>query len=288
MRITLPAPSFNGVAVGQPATSNLQVGPGYTYAGITFRVLKNGTLVTLANLGTDVSEIRVEADGDVIRRITPALLASYLGAKNLESGLTNGASTAVASGFIPFADPTRRTPQGEEATALGTVGVKQLLLVVVLKDPGTSPTYTVTASVDVIVDSPRTLNYFETWSVDSYNLINGEVSINTIPTSEDLFGVLFQSSTASRVQVTRDGQIVFDKTKAEIEALLRFNGGGSSTANFFPWVMDYDRQVTDRLITAIRDEKNPQLVTARISDLTVKVTDSSAATVAALRRGFRY
>ena len=286
MRLPIPIPGFNGVGPGQPATSSLQVGPKFTYNAIKGTLLKDGVFVALADLATDVSEIRVEADGDVLRRITPALLLDYLQCKGLTGVLANGAAGGVASFVIPFADPSRRDVVGEEVTQLGTVGVKQLVLVVVLNDPGGAPVYTLTGEADVSVDQPKALAVFERWYIDTFNIINGTASFNTVPTDEDLFGILFHASTITRVRVTMDNEVVFDCYKADIESLLRLNGLGLATANYFPYVQDFSRQVTDRLMTSKRTDKN--VVIARISDLTIEVTATAAATIKALRRTFDY
>jgi len=286
MRSAIQLPGFNGVSPGQPATASLQTGAKFTYNSIKGILTKNGALVTLANLATDVLEIRLEADGDVFRRITPALLLSYLQAKNLSGALVNGAGTDTASFIIPFSDPSRRDVIGEELTDLGTSGVKQLLLVVVLNDPGGAPVYALSGVADVTVDKPKAFNVFERWAVDSFDIINGTKGFNTVPTDQDLFGILFQSNAITRVTVKKDNVTVFDCVKTDIEALLRENGLGVATANYFPWMQDYSRQVTDRVSVATRDDQNR--ITARISDLTIDVTATAAATIAALRRTLQY
>lgn len=286
-KILVPVPAFNGVVVGQPAQSSLQTGPGFTYNCLYGRLTKDGALVTLANLGTDVEEIRLEADGDVIRRITPALLLSYLESKSLTGLLANGAAAAVASFAIPFADMSRRDVIGQDATALGTVGVKQLLLVVVLKNPG-AVVYDITVEADITVDSPKGLTVFEAWTIDSWDIINGTKEFNTLATEDDIFAHLIQSNAITKIKVTVDNKVVFNATKAQIESILRANGLGSATANYFPMVFDYDRELTSRLITAIRDAQNPRRVLGRISDMTVEVTATAAANVKSLRRTLRF
>lgn len=287
-RVAIKIPAYNGVAVGQPAQSSLQVGPGFTYNLIFGRLLKNGALVTLANLATDVAEIRIEADGDVIRRITPALLLDYLQSKDLTNLLQNGAGTDVESFAIPFADPSRRDVIGEEATQLGTVGVKQLLLVVVLNDPGGGPVYALSGTADITTDNPKSLTVFERWAIDSVDIINGSKTINTFATEDDIFGYLLHSNAITHVKVSVDNKTVFDLDKVEIEALLRANKLGTATANYFPFVMDFSRQVTDRLVTASRDKTDPRKVLARISDLSVEITATAAATIKSLRRTLSY
>jgi hypothetical protein len=292
-RIAIKVPAFNGVAVGQPAQSNLNVGPGFSYNHIFGRLLKNGALVTLANLATDVSEIRLEADGDVIRRITPALLLDYLQSKSLTGMLANGAATDIASFVIPFVDPSRADVVGQESTRLGTVGVKQLLLVVVLNDPGGAPVYALTATADITTDEPKSLSVYERWAIDNFDLINGVKPFNTLATDDDILGYLIHANTITHATVTistADGRDVkvFDLDKAELEIFLRTNGLGGATANYFPLMADFSSQITDRWVTALRDPKDPTRVISRISGFTVELTATAAASVKALRRTLKY
>ena len=291
MRSIIQLPGFQSTADGQPATCALQVGPKFTYNNLAFSLTADGVLVPLVDLPLHVDEIRVEADGDVLRRITPLLLADYLGCKSLLAQLKNGAGADIASGIIPFSDPTRRDVIGEELTDLGTVGVGQLLLVLVLKSPiispaTTPPVYALDGVADVTTDKPKRLAVFERWAIDSFAMLNGTAKFNTVPIDDDLFGILFHSSLITHVAVLVDNKKVFDAYKADIENQLRNNGLGLDTAAYFPWIMDFSRQVTDRLVVADRDTAGK--ITGRISDLVIEVTATGAAQIPALRRTFDY
>ena len=129
MRLLQTLPGFNSVGPNQKAESNLPIGP--TIDGIFLEVtaahstISSGAAVlqTLAQLATHVAYINVIADDSrIIRRITPALLSYYLNRKNLARCLVDSAGTVIKSAYIPFADPTRPQVEGQDATALGTLG----------------------------------------------------------------------------------------------------------------------------------------------------------------------
>ena len=276
-------PGFNGVAPGATgATCNLAVG-NQIYDSLKLSITKNGALVTLANLGTDVNEIRLVADGRILRRFTPALLLSYLQSKNLLGTLTNGdaAPAAIASVYLPFTDPTRPTVEGQEFTALGTADVGQLLLQIDFKDPGGAPVYAVSGVAQVRIGA-KSVRVFETWQIESFTSVNGVANLNTLSTVDDYLGLIFNLSTITRIKVTVDSQIVFDAFKADVESLLRANNLDAVSTNYFPLFWDGTRQLTDALPMTVKDAKGQ--VVARVSTFNVEITATSAVTFQILRR----
>jgi hypothetical protein len=277
-RQTVQLPGFNGVASGAVnAQASLAVG-NVIYDGIGLSITKAGALVPLANLDTDISEIRIVADSRVLRRFTPAMLLAYLQAKNLTDALTDGVNP-VYSAFIPFTDPTRPTVEGQESTALGTADVKQLLLQVDFK--ATGAVYTAAAAAQVRIGA-KSVRFFETWQIEQLALVNGVANFNTLSTVDDYLGLLIMSGTASRVKVTVDTAIVYDAYKADAIGFLREQRPGALAANAFPVFFDATKQVSDALPMAIRDAKGN--VIQRVTTLNFEVTDSVAANVKVLRR----
>ncbi len=285
-----PLPAFNGVGSGTTAVCKLNVGPAYTYDGLSLYITKDSgsgaAVVTLANLGTDVQELQLVKDSRIIRRITPALLLDYLQDQNLTDQLTNGAATVISSAYIPFALASRRDVVGEEANQLGTANVGELLLNVVMK--ATGATYTIEGHADVTSDNPRNFGIFEGWDIDSFDIINGAKVFNTIPTTDDIFEMIFHASTITKCVAKVGDREVFNATKAQIEQRLRTYGQGVLTANYFPMRWDYTRQFTDRLATATRDPAKGYAVTSRIPGLSVEITATAASTINALRRTLIY
>jgi hypothetical protein len=277
-RITLQLPGFNGVASGaNNAQASLGVG-NLIYDSIAISITKAGTLVALSALDTDVSEVRVLADSRVIRRFTPAMLLAFLQSKGRDVALTDG-TNAVCSMYVPFMDPTRPTVQGQEATALGTMDVGQLLLQIDFK--ATGAVYTAFASARARIGA-KSVKFIETWQIETLPLINGVASLNTLPTVDDYLGLIIMSGTASRVSVDVDANRVYDAFKTDAIGALRSHAVGATAANAFPVAWDTNGQVTDALPMATRD--NTGKVTARVSTMNWQITDSAGANVKALRR----
>ena len=276
-------PGFNGVAPGAVgAVSSLATGS-QVYDSIGLKITKNGALVTLANLATDIKEIRIVADSRPIRRITPALLLCYLQSKGLMPSLTNAAGADVLSAFIPFTDPTRPEVLGQESTALGTADVKELQVQLDFQDPGGAPVYAA-SGVAQVRTAAKSIRFIETWQIESFTTVNGIVTLNTLTTTDDYLGLILPQSTITRVKVTRDsGDPDFDAFKGDIEALLRSYGRGAQiTAGYFPVPFDVTGQVTDALAMSARDSKGD--VIARVNKLNVEITATAAATFNFLRR----
>lgn len=274
-------PGFNGVAPGATgAQASLATG-NQIYDSISLKITKNGALVALADLATDIREIRIIADSRIIRRISPALLLSYLQSKGLTNVLANGAGTAVLSAFIPFTDPTRPEVMGQEATALGTADVNQLLVQLDFQDPGGAPVYAV-SGVAQVRNGAKSVRMVETWQMESFTTANGVVNLNTLTTVDDYLGLLLQLSTITRIRVTVDNNTVFDCYKADIEALMRANGYGTLTANYFPVPWDVTRQLTDALAMTLKNAQGQ--IVAKVSTFNVEITATAAATISILRR----
>lgn len=282
-RATYQLPGFNGVASGAlNAQASLQVG-NMIYDSIAISITKAGALVALgAPLDTDIKEVRIVADGRVLRRFTPALLLSYLQTSGLTDGLTSDGATAACSMYIPFTDITRPTVQGQESTALGTADVKQLL--VQLDFNATGAVYTASGTAQGRIGS-KSVRFFETWQIETLPLVNGVANVNTLSTVDDYLGLIIGSGTATRVRVTVDTNLVYDQFKLDAMAQARSqNRGGTLIApNAFPVSFDVTGQVTDALPMAVRDPKTGAVL-QRAGNLNFEVTDSVAANAKSLRR----
>lgn len=277
-RQTFQLPGFNGVASGaNNAQASLGVG-NIIYDEIGISITKAGALVTLANLDTDISEVRIVADSRVLRRFTPAMLLEYLRSKNRTDGLTDGASTACSM-LIPFTDMSRPTVEGQESTALGTADVKQLLIQIDFK--ATGAVYTAFGYAKVRIGA-KSVRFFETWTIEQLALVNGVAKFNTLSTVDDYLGLIIMSATTTRVAVSVDTSLVYDAYKLDAMSDLRTALPGALGTASFPVAFDASRQVTDALPMAIRDSSGK--VVQRVTTLAFEVTDSVAANVKALRR----
>jgi len=305
MRLLQTLPGFNSVGHGQKAESNLAVGP--TYDNIHLELFASHptigggapVLVTLANLGTHVSFINLIADGTkIVRRVTPALLSAYLQRKNLLSRLADSAGTAIKSAVLPFADPTRPEVVGQDSTALGTLGIKQLILQVELLNPqigGVSYTYSLRATGDLQTQAAAGklfASLLEVWNVDSFDVIAGLKPFNTISTTDDLLGIILDNSAAgiTKVEVFADGNKTFSATNADVFASIRYHqdAQGAVANSYFPLEFDRTRQVTDVMPLANRDASGKPIVIdgkpQRVGDFSIEITATNAGNVKALRR----
>lgn len=281
-RQTFQIPGFNGVGVGAlNAQSSLGVG-NIIYDYLALSITKNGALVSLANLDTDVSEIRIVADGSVLRRFTPALLMAFLKSHSQYNALANAAATALCSAFIPFTDLSRPTVEGREAPALGTADVKQLVVQIDFKDPGGAPVYTAFGSASARIGA-KSVRFFETWQIETLALVNGVANFNTLSTVDDYLGLIIASANPTRVRVTVDNNIVYDAYKLDAQSQLRAGPYGQvSDAAAFPVAFDASGQVTDALPMSVRDQNGKIL--QRVSTLNWEVTSTAAENIKALRR----
>jgi hypothetical protein len=282
-RASYQLPGFNGVGSGNlGAFSSLPVG-NMIYDSIALSITKAGALVALtAPLDTDIKEIRITADGRILRRFTPALLLAYLQSSALTDGLTSDGATASCSVYLPFTDPTRPTVEGQESTALGTADVKQLK--VELDFNVTGAVYTVAGIAQARIGA-KSVRFFETWQIEQLALVNGVANFNALSTVDDYLGMIIGSGTATRVRVLVDQNLVYDQFKLDAMAQARSqNRGGTLTAPAaFPVAFDVTGQVTDVLPVAVRDPKTGAVI-QRVGTINWEVTDTVAANVKALRR----
>lgn len=305
MRLLQTLPGFNSVGPNQKAESNLPIGP--TIDGIFLEVtaahstISSGAAVlqTLAQLATHVAYINVIADDSrIIRRITPALLSYYLNRKNLARCLVDSAGTVIKSAYIPFADPTRPQVEGQDATALGTLGLKKLTLQVEFLNPqisSVSYTYAIKATADIRTQNAAGKPFaslLETWNIDSFDVVAGLKQFPGVSVTDDILGWIFDNSAAgiTKVEVFADGNKLFSGTPNDVFASIRSHSDlqGAIAGTQFPLEFDRTRQLTDVLQTAARDANGNVLVqngrALRVSDFTIEITATTAGNVKALRR----
>jgi hypothetical protein len=128
-------PSFSAVAAGQTASMSLPVG-NVKYAAVWLRYKTNANQATIE---ADIEEIRIKINGKVQRRYSAAQLNKMLALYGV----------GFAAGFIPiiFAEPWRRTPQGEDALGWGTADVATFQIEVDIASGALAPTLDAWADV---------------------------------------------------------------------------------------------------------------------------------------------
>lgn len=126
-----PLPDFNGVAAGQTATVNLDLGPTYDVFYLEHTV--GGNAATIAQLKDNIEEVLFKINSIEVRR--------YRSGEEIIQ-LLEGRGIAAADGFltIPFAEFWRETLVGVDVFALGTLGLGSVQITVKLKSGITNPT----------------------------------------------------------------------------------------------------------------------------------------------------
>ncbi|MBO6807246.1 major capsid protein P2 [Thalassospira sp.] len=136
-RVLKRMPNGSGIGAGQTATFNLPLG--LTYYQLDIRMSGNlgvGVVdIPVANWADAIDEIRLYIDGAEKIRIDAADLASILQYRG----------QTLQAGVLPimFANPSQRTPAGEDAPAYGTADVQSMTLEIDIDSGITSPSLTV-------------------------------------------------------------------------------------------------------------------------------------------------
>jgi hypothetical protein len=203
MRITVPMPSFEGVAAGQTATCRLPIGRSFhtlllTYAGVTL---------------AQMDELRIVANGKVIMRY---LSGTFLNIINMFYG------RATASGVIAidFDRINMMLKAGEEFTQLGTGSINDktpittLNLEIDINAGAAAPALALKA----IQDDPTPLGLFRKLRQFTYNApAAGDYEIKDLPVGDIIGLICFHQAIASitRIKIEKDNYTVFDRTAAE-------------------------------------------------------------------------
>jgi hypothetical protein len=225
MRLTIPAPAFDGVGAGQTARTKLPPGWAYhdlyvTYAGATL---------------AQILEARVLVNSEVIQRVVGADLDSM--------GQHDGRAAAGGILTIPFDryGLLNRTAEEETALVTGVVGADgriiktlELELDIDAAAVGTA----LSARMEVSRPDPRkgpgTILRLEK-HVRSIGGA-GELQINDLPKGDEkhmaLNRLFIKSAQASRVIIKRDNVTIFDRTATQNNRLLN-DGVRTAQANWF-------------------------------------------------------
>lgn len=218
MRVTLKMPSATGVAPGQTATFALPIGRTYhnlllTYAGVTL---------------AQMTEIRLVANGKVMRRITGGVRQDTF---NKFCGL------AAAAGIlqIPLDRPSMRLKDGEEFTALGTgfandpQQVVNLALEIDIDAAAAAPAL----SLKAIQSEPRPFGAIAKIREFSHNpAAAGQFEIADLPRGDAVGRIWLNKAGINSVRIERDGFVLFERTAAENE-MVQNDGYRVAQANYF-------------------------------------------------------
>lgn len=256
MKVTRQLKSFSGVAAGQTATLDCQIGASYHQILIAY------SGVTLAQM----EAIRVVANGVVIHRYTSG---TQLDNHNQHQGRAAAAGILV----IDFERYGLKTRAAKEITALGTGAPF---------DAKNNPTPITTLSVEIDIAAAAAAPALSAKAVQSgsaptglikkvkqfsYNAAAiGEMQVADLPRGDLINQVRFESSDADAVKVLTNNVEVFTRTKAEND-LMQSDGVRAPVAGSF--VFD---------LTEAGDGQEG-LVTRGLNDLRFNVTMGAAGQV---------
>lgn len=217
--------SFQGVAAGQTATLDLPAGQGagLVYYGLRIQYLESGTLANQSTMEAALTEVRLLVNGVVQRRFSAAQLNTI----NAENGIDFDAGQLK----IFFAEPWRRSAQGEDALAWGVADVDTFQVEIDIDGAATSPALNVRAHV---VRNSRPLGAimkFRQFTVAPST--TGIYNITTLPRQDNYARMHFFENAAgdiSEVEVFVDGRQEFKASDELFESLYGDNGLVPQTA----------------------------------------------------------
>ncbi|MEQ8585934.1 MAG: major capsid protein P2 [Thalassobaculaceae bacterium] len=130
-------PALNAVGAGQTATLDVPLGPTYHQIDLIYR--SSGTLGNEATMKADIPDIRVKIAGKAQR--------THSAAQVLEVNQFYGETTSDGVISLFFAEPWRRTPQGEDFYAWGTADVPTFQIEVDVASGALAPTLEAYATI---------------------------------------------------------------------------------------------------------------------------------------------
>lgn len=235
---------ISGVAPGGVATLKMPLTR--RYHGVKIFASVSETVAGNATASSDpkdvIDGVKLIVNGVVIRDLTPTEI--------IKLAQANFGGVAVDDHIpIHFSDPTRSTVIGEEATAWDMFGQDTFVLELKLKGGTTNPKVTTQATYDFdrnMSNGKPFLNIVKQHSL-TWNSPQGEFDIVNLPIDLPIQRLHIEPSTGTvpSVEVSSDGEGVFEATKAENDALHKDYGIDSPFG--FSVIFDYEQQFTSPL-----------------------------------------
>lgn len=262
LKLSRNMPPFEGVAASSTATCRLPIGLTYHQVYVELGNVAAGPGPEL----TDVTEIRIVANGENIQRIVGgAVLDSY---NQFDGRAAFPAAGAAGYLTLDFDRYGLRTRAGEELTALGTGmpgdpnPVTTLSIEMDIGAGATSPTLSAVARQSV----PQNLGVIKKLRTFNYSLQGaGDLEISTLPKGDIINRIFFgnDANATSELKVERDNFIVFQR-EAALNSLIQNDGVRVTQANYYV----YDPTETG--------DGAEGLVTADVNDLRFTLTGTGA------------
>jgi hypothetical protein len=227
-------PGFNAVVAGGTATLELPAND--TYMGLKIQYDRGGAPATQAQFGTDLTELRFRVNGKVQRRLSAAEILNL----NTHKG------KAFTAGILPifFAEPHRRTVEGEDILGWGMADVQSFQLEIDIAAGATTPVLRAHA-VKLPVRQP--MGAIVKWRKFTTPVTAaGLVSVSTLPKSDAYYALHALTADITRVRILRDNVAEFEGPRALLHDLLADYGLVPITG----WThvaFDHTRRVHDAL-----------------------------------------
>ena len=205
MRRFVTTNSFVAVAAGQTATLDLPTGPVYHGLQLSYATGTAGG-ATAANIADEVTAVRIMVNGKVQRRFSGRDLIAI----NAYHG------RPFREGILPiyFAEPWRRSIQGEDALAWGTADVDTLQVEVDLGDAATNPKLSCRVTKD---DVRRPMGPIVKWRKYQVPItVAGVNTITNLPRTDPYFALHCDSDEIKSLAVKVDQTDVLDGTRAQL------------------------------------------------------------------------
>ena len=227
--------SFNAVAAGQTATIDLPTTRIYRGLRLLYGTGTAGG-PTRANMEAEVTEIRIKVNGKVQRRFS----AAQLFAINAYHG------KAVEDGILPifFAEPWRRTVQGEDGLAWGMADVDTFQVEVDIAAGATNPTLDADA---ITLEGNLAMGPITKWRqfVVPVSAV-GIVNVSTLPKTDAYFTIHCVSANITSVKVLVDRKEIVNAGAAVLQSLADDQGFAWQTG-YFHLDFSNSRRVTNVL-----------------------------------------
>lgn len=257
--VKLPSP--NAVGAGQTATLNIPLGP--TYHRIDLIYKESGTLANEATLKAGINDVRVKIGGRAQR--------THSAAQILEIEQFYGMT--FAAGHLPlfFAEPWKRTTQGEDFLAWGTQDVPTFQIEVDIDAGATAPTLEAYAEISRV---PRALGVIKRMRRFFVGVTaTGDRQVQDLPKVGTSYAALHCFETApgdiDSVLVEVDQTKVWD-TPDHMANALYVDRGLVPQSGIFSVAFDFDRRVGSPL-SMVKANGNT------VSDFMVTATMGAAA-----------
>jgi hypothetical protein len=238
-RSILDINGIEGVVTGGIAVGNIPTGQ-------RLHVLKIFTSSTGKPTAVEnVDWVRISVDGVVMRDLTATEIINI--------AKLNGITPASDELPIYFSEPWRASVTGEEATSWDLAGVRKVTLEAKLKTGLTGLSFKAKVSRDFgrnITDKGVPYLSIVKQLSQAYNAPSGQYDVTGISTLAPIQRIHFTPSAGdvTALEVTRDGEKVFEATDAENAAFLRDYKLTPPDANAFNLVFDHEQQVSSALV----------------------------------------